>query len=163
MTPLTQQQHGKSYYQQNRIAILAKYKLAWESKTPEEKKLIRAKKRERYHSRPRTAKEQAAGLVANKRHRENNKAAYRDRDRGYMLKKYGLTPEGYDQLLGEQNGLCACCLQPPIAGKRLVVDHCHKTGVVRGLLHDKCNLGLGQLGDSIERLRLAVQYLERNP
>lgn len=63
--------------------------------------------------------------------------------RKYALKStYGITEEQYLQLLAEQNGGCAICGKPP--GKRqLAVDHCHKTGVIRGLLCGRCNLGLG--------------------
>jgi hypothetical protein len=40
-----------------------------------------------------------------------------------------------------------------------VVDHCHSTGQIRGLLHDLCNRVIGMLGDNPETLRLASEYL----
>lgn len=43
--------------------------------------------------------------------------------------------------------------------KPLHVDHDHVTDTVRGLLCRTCNLGLGMLGDSIEKLQLAMDYL----
>lgn len=82
------------------------------------------------------------------------------------LARYGLTVDQYDALLEKQGGGCAICLKPmPEEGSghlRLCVDHCHDTGEVRGLLCMRCNTALGALGDSLERLEIAVEYL-RNP
>ena len=39
------------------------------------------------------------------------------------------------------------------------IDHCHATGVVRGVLCFNCNASLGHLGDSKERLALLIGYL----
>lgn len=81
----------------------------------------------------------------------------------YAMKKlYGLTPDDYNQMLEEQNFSCALCTRHASEFKRaLFVDHDHTTGVVRGLLCAKCNLGLGNLGDSIEGLERAVDYLKK--
>jgi hypothetical protein len=43
----------------------------------------------------------------------------------------------------------------------LHVDHDHKTGLIRGLLCTQCNPGIGYFQDSIERLQLAIKYLEK--
>ena len=43
---------------------------------------------------------------------------------------------------------------------KLVVDHCHATGKVRGLLCHNCNRALGLLKDKISVLKNAIQYLE---
>lgn len=45
---------------------------------------------------------------------------------------------------------------------RLSLDHCHVTGELRGFLCGQCNLGLGQLGDTLQRLQAAVRYLKRS-
>ena len=63
-------------------------------------------------------------------------------------------------MLDEQGGGCAICQKTPEEnGRRLAVDHNHTTGDVRGLLCTQCNVGLGNLGDSVERLRSAIRYL----
>lgn len=80
--------------------------------------------------------------------------AARERDRSKInSKKYGLTVEEYE--LGT-SGLCGICKTK----KAEVVDHCHETQVVRGFLCSTCNLGLGLLGDTLDRAQAAVLYLQ---
>ena len=44
----------------------------------------------------------------------------------------------------------------------LVFDHCHKTGVFRGWLCYQCNSAIGNLGDDLEGLLRAVEYLKKS-
>jgi hypothetical protein len=74
-----------------------------------------------------------------------------------LQKRYGLSDEEYDTLLAKQGGACAICRRR-LRG-RLCVDHCHFTGLVRGLLCRKCNLGLGCLVDDAASLISAFAYL----
>lgn len=75
------------------------------------------------------------------------------------LRIYGLTPEQYDALLQQQDGVCAICREKCRTGQRLSVDHDHATGRIRGLLCRNCNLGIGHLGDSADRIASALAYL----
>lgn len=60
--------------------------------------------------------------------------------------------------------VCECCGRPPCGkNKTLHLDHNHDTGKFRGWLCFDCNTGIGKLGDDIEGLLIAVQYLARNP
>ena len=77
----------------------------------------------------------------------------------HLLWRYGLTPDGYKDLLEEQNGVCAICNRSQKS--RLHVDHCHETGLVRGLLCGSCNRALGLMKDSTEFLLKAIQYLQK--
>ena len=77
------------------------------------------------------------------------------------LKKYGLTLLDYDRMLREQNGGCAICGGSPDVHKYFHVDHDHVTGIVRGLLCQACNTGIGKLRDDPSLLRRATAYLER--
>jgi Autographiviridae endonuclease VII len=80
----------------------------------------------------------------------------------YSMSRYSITVEQYQDRLDEQNGLCACCGKPASTGpRRLLVDHDHNTGQIRGLLCRRCNTGIGMLGDDVEGVRRALSYLER--
>jgi len=81
--------------------------------------------------------------------------------RALLLSSYGLTQETFDAMLARQGGGCALC-NAPAATTRIVVDHDHQTGRVRGLLCVSCNAAIGKLGDSAEALRYVVTYLEEN-
>jgi hypothetical protein len=90
------------------------------------------------------------------------------RREGYMrdfnLKKYGLDFAEYTEMFNKQKGCCKICnkhLSEVDKGnkKALCVDHCHDTNIVRGLLCDKCNRGIGLLNDNIEILQKAIDYL----
>lgn len=70
------------------------------------------------------------------------------------------TLDEYQALLAAQAGICAICAKPP-TDRNLAVDHCHTTGMIRGLLCIPCNTGLGKLGDSVEGLERALAYLRR--
>lgn len=80
---------------------------------------------------------------------------FRRYNRELMLRlRYGITAEDYEAMWLYQAGLCAICW----LRAKLVIDHDHRTGEVRGLLCHRCNLGLGQLRDAPER---AVAYLAK--
>lgn len=87
--------------------------------------------------------------------------AYADKNarRDQLKHHYGITIEQYDAMCAKQNGVCAICKRPP-RGKmqRLSVDHCHKTGTVRGLLCITCNRTVGYL-DNPDWLAQAQTYL----
>lgn len=75
-----------------------------------------------------------------------------------LWKLYRLTPEEYDKILKYQGGVCACCGKPP-KKIRLAVDHCHKTGRIRGLLCWPCNHALGILRDAQDTAMGLANYL----
>lgn len=76
----------------------------------------------------------------------------------YRLKRrYGLKEEQYYYMMEAQNGHCLACGEEP---PRLLIDHDHKTGSVRGLLCFKCNLLIGFLEQPGNRLAKVLHYLE---
>ena len=76
------------------------------------------------------------------------------------LKRYGLSKEEYEIMFNKQDGLCLICKKQCSSGQNLSVDHCHKTGKIRGLLCKKCNSALGMLDDNIKYFQAAILYLK---
>ena len=82
------------------------------------------------------------------------------------LRRYGLTLERYAEILAAQGDACAVCgralsegLSPRFAFPH--IDHDHRTGKVRGILHPSCNVLLGHARNDPETLMRAAEYLRR--
>jgi hypothetical protein len=93
-------------------------------------------------------------------------SAQRANRKKYLLNNFGIDMHEYDRLYRLQRGVCAICKKPETATmsksgkvKLLAVDHDHETGEVRGLLCQRCNQGIGQFGEDLERLMSAYRYL----
>lgn len=159
---------GKKWYAENREKVLAQKKAQYAA-DPEAKKTASAKYRannadkvatfekRRWVDRQGDADYRAqqadrarAWYAANK-----PRVAARNRVHG-LKKKYGLTLDDFEQMRQSQGGGCAICRSTE---EKLVVDHCHSTGKVRGLLCGSCNTGIGHLGDTAESVSRAVSYL----
>lgn len=91
-------------------------------------------------------------------------SAVRKREKSYvhrrnrmLIKDYGMTLSGFDDLLKSQGGVCAICR----ISDGDCVDHDHLTGKVRGILCLKCNSGLGMFRDSAPILETAIGYLKK--
>jgi hypothetical protein len=75
-------------------------------------------------------------------------------------KKYGLSPEAMSALKISQDGKCPGCLKGLlILGNH--IDHDHKTGKVRGIMCQKCNMSLGLMNDDPEILERLANYLRK--
>lgn len=80
----------------------------------------------------------------------------------HIANTYGLEPWDYADILKSQDFRCACCGSLDPRGSKsgfFVVDHCHATGRVRGLICQTCNQAIGKLGDNIKGVRNALLYL----
>lgn len=101
--------------------------------------------------------------------RENNRAQYNATQRAYnaanyqtaRIVRYGLTIEEYRALLNSQSNMCAICDKKPPGKRPLVIDHCHDTGKVRGLLCYGCNR-IMHVVDNPELLAKALLYKNRS-
>ena len=68
-----------------------------------------------------------------------------------------------EQYKDENKGVCHCCgIHESELKNKLQLDHCVETGRYRGWLCSSCNQGMGQFGDRIEGLELAISYLRRH-
>ena len=83
---------------------------------------------------------------------------------------FNLSYEEFISLLEKQNNLCAVCKKPESTieprtqkTRHLSVDHCHKTGKIRGLLCNNCNRALGFLRDSTITIENLLIYLKTTP
>jgi hypothetical protein len=123
-----------------------------------------------------------------KKWRQENEKAYRAKKRAYYLKnkdrisakakqwdldhpeeswandiryRFGITRDTYYAMLSEQGGVCKICGGKPTGRRnRLSVDHDHTTGIIRGLLCEHCNRGLGCFKDDLGLFRKVIEYLQ---
>lgn len=124
------------------------YLLGWQRRmrltlTPEKKEAIlqqsNESRRKRYAAHPE---------VRERAHRRNT------------VNRYGITLEQYVGMVKDQNGLCKLCQLPLFDEPRKpVIDHCHETGKIRGVIHNRCNVAIGMLRDDPVLVKRALEYL----
>lgn len=79
----------------------------------------------------------------------------------FLVKKFGITEDQYNQQVLKQGGGCAICKRTKCpTGRNLAVDHDHNSNEIRGLLCAYCNTVLGKMNDDPSLLREAAMYLE---
>ena len=158
---------------EEKLAKQREYQRRWREKNREK---VREQQR-RYNQ---SEKGRAARKAADKRWRENNPerakqfsrdyhAANRktilERNKWYKIERqFGLTKDGFFEMLAAQGNACACCKTDDPntrGGKGWCVDHCHSTGKVRGILCSHCNTALGLANDNVEILESLITYLRR--
>lgn len=104
-------------------------------------------------SRRHTIEQPDAAHAAVKRWAFANKDHIRDTE---LRRLYGISLVEYKTMEYNQTGKCLICKEI----KSLVVDHCHITGKVRGLLCSTCNRAMGLFQDNPTKIRSALMYLE---
>jgi hypothetical protein len=127
-------------------------------KIPEDEKKRRRKKYKAEYYQKNKEK-----ITKQKNERLKNNPPSKDKLREYQFRySYGIDMTDYYRMLKDQNSRCAICkTEHGDKGKnRLYVDHCHKTGTVRGLLCFNCNVALGHFNDDIELMKIAIKYME---
>lgn len=96
------------------------------------------------------------------RYEENWKRSTHGRDRlRRKAVEYNISVEDLQRLYDNADGKCEICGNGP---KRwLVIDHCHNSTKVRGIICEQCNQALGLFKDNPEVMRAAALYIERDP
>src|SRR4051812_43926825 len=118
-----QREYDRSYYRKNRPKILARRKI-------------------QYHANP--------GLHIGRAKRYTAKHGERVREYKRQLhlhRQYGMAQEDFQDTLDAQGGGCAICTKS-IRIKKMMVDHCHRTKQVRGILCFQCNAAIGLFEDN---------------
>lgn len=146
------EKYGRVYYENNRDKIKARSARRYE----ENKDKILARNK--------------AWYLANKEKYKATVKAWRAKNpekcRLMRIKAmYRIEPSEYMAMVKAQGGLCAVCRHRKLEGwgrRELCLDHDHKTGKVRGLLCNPCNVALGHLRDDLEIARALVAYLEKH-
>lgn len=112
----------------------------------------------------------AAQAKYNREYREAHRAELTEKGRVYQQKRSvyirlvrkGLHP-GYESYVENHNGRCDICGgEPDGRWKSLNIDHCHRTGKLRGLLCSKCNRAIGYFADDPKLLEAAIRYLKKS-
>lgn len=115
----------------------------WALKNPDKMKALVQKRKEKERSSPEIIQK------IKTRNRKN-----------FLKRKYGISLEKYDKMLADQNGSCKLCFRKQ-GERKLHIDHCHETGIVRGLLCHQCNWYLGTIEADfgiIERIKNYLRY-----
>lgn len=99
-----------------------------------------------------------------KEYYKNHKEKLSQKEKERKLKKYyNISFKEKQERLKNQNNKCALCEEnfDFIKKNSIHIDHCHKTNIVRGILCNNCNSGLGRFKDNIELLEKAILYLKK--
>ena len=100
---------------------------------------------------------------------KKKKCAHCDRNRDFVTGSYckfhqsiiwnkiKVTPEDEEHFWSTFN--CEICSKI-VEGRNKCIDHCHETGLYRGILCQGCNIALGKFDDNIVILKQAIKYLE---
>ena len=132
----------KEYDKLNYLKNKEKYKKAakfWRKNNIEKARAIARKSCNRYYN-------------ENKEQLENKR----------LLKVYGLSKEDRDTLFKAQENKCAICKSETSGRPGFSIDHDHKTGFVRGILCNTCNLILGRINDNTSILESMILYLKKH-
>jgi hypothetical protein len=114
---------------------------------------------------PNWAKKETERIRAKNKRNHTAKPRLAEHRESHLKIRYGISSVEYNQLWKKQKGVCAICKRPETIKRKgkvrkLCIDHCHATGVIRKLLCAKCNLLIGHADDSSHTMKKAAAYLE---
>jgi hypothetical protein len=144
---------AREWYQKNKEKILEKRK-----SDPERERERKRRDREKHLEKRQEHAREYRRLNAEKINEarrvkyQSDKELIKDRN---LKRVYNLSLEEYNQMIVSQDSKCKICDDEV----KLVIDHCHTTGNIRGLLCSRCNLTLGSIKDNILVLKKMIEYL----
>jgi len=171
----THKEQRKAHYQANKERISQRKKAYNETN----KEKARQRHKAWYEANKEQVKQQSRAYRQTNRekvnaYQHNNLERFRERRREWdknhpevkraywITHNYNITIDEWNGLYERQKGLCAICSEVLIIGRKTVVDHCHDTNKVRGILCRKCNTGIGMLSDNPDTVLRAYEYLAKS-
>lgn len=148
---------AKKYYESHKDKCIAKAK-EWKRMNPDKVKISSAKSEKKRFMDPLKKIKKDAYMKTYRSLAKTKNTLFGQ----HLNRTFGISVEDYNNRLVAQNGVCKVCGKVNEDGRRLHVDHNHKTGIVRGLLCGKCNLAIGLLGDDVDLLKQAMTYLSNS-
>lgn len=129
----------------------------FKKRTPEQQEKYNEARRKKYAE---SLEFKAAMKAAAKAWQQGNPT----KRKAQRLKQYGIDLSDFNDLMTIQGGACAICGHSDTSTPNTfpLVDHCHTTGKIRGLLCKPCNQGLGFFRDDKDRLFAAIAYLSKH-
>ena len=92
--------------------------------------------------------------------RTDPKGSYIKQRDAVLRCRYGISLDQYDEMLSQQGHQCAICHKDARKMTYMLhVDHCHESGIVRGLLCAPCNVYLGAINDNPDAMKRGAEYL----
>lgn len=143
-------------------ACRSSYRRQWKESNRERERATKARWTEENRERAREtyASWKVRNLERVRAVRDQYKELNRDRVRGWnRYGRHGITEEIFLEMLAEQEYRCAIC-RCEISVEKSHIDHCHATGLVRAILCQGCNQGLGNFRDNTDALEAAIAYLQ---
>lgn len=143
------QEKGKAYYAKNKELIKSKSSQYYiENKDKVLKRISEKNKLNPFPARKRAKDFAKRNPIKIKEYQKSWKERHPEKRKLYTrnsrIRKYGIEPKEYYEMLEKQGQSCAICKAKPTY-RAMNIDHNHKTGKVRGLLCDGCNLSLGHI------------------
>ncbi len=164
MDAISRRPERQAYYAKNKEKIIAKSAKYYAEHKPQVLERSKAKHKENpYPMRERAKKFAQENPDKLKKYQKTWKERHPEKralyTRNSRIRAYGISPEKYYEMLEQQGHRCAIC---PAKSKNraMSIDHNHRTGKVRGLLCDGCNLSLGHI-ERKDFLEKALLYLAK--
>lgn len=154
---ISKSEYNRQYREKNKEK-LKQYNREWREKNKDRQRQYRIKrKKEREEANKRydsTDNGKERRLTYRKKRVESGKAF-----EYHIMTKYKLSIADYNRMKDQQNNSCKICFVEFVDRRSTHIDHCHKTGAVRGLLCPRCNMLVGCIETGANLVSRAEKYI----